>query len=160
MCVAWLGAQMACGDKKACPKGGRPEYRNGPQYELVFGKRQGDRMKKKNEKACGKRFASASARSTWTPPVPIFLLLVLQISSWSRRSRWPFAVTMVETQTPPLFTRSPEPQSLASLQGHFAAHVHRGQRDRVRLLAQHDQRGVLSAAAAHTLLSAGHRSAR
>jgi hypothetical protein len=53
MCVAWLGAQMACGDKKACPKGGRPEYRNGPQYELVFGKRQGDRMKKKNEKACG-----------------------------------------------------------------------------------------------------------
>ena len=36
--MARLGAQMACGDKKACPKGGRPEYRNGPQYELVQGR--------------------------------------------------------------------------------------------------------------------------
>ena len=53
MRMAWLGAQMACGDKKACPKGGRPEYRNGPQYELVNGKQQGDRMTEKNEKACG-----------------------------------------------------------------------------------------------------------
>ena len=44
---------MACGDKEACPKGGRPEYRNGPQYELVQGKPQGDRMHAKNEKACG-----------------------------------------------------------------------------------------------------------
>ena len=44
---------MACGDKKACPKGGRPEYRNGPQYELVNGKQQGDQMTEKNEKACG-----------------------------------------------------------------------------------------------------------
>ena len=44
---------MACGDKEACPKGGRPEYRNGPQYELVQGKQQGDRMTVKNEKACG-----------------------------------------------------------------------------------------------------------
>ena len=42
-----------CGDKEACPKGGRPEYRNGPQYELVQGKQQGDRMTVKNEKACG-----------------------------------------------------------------------------------------------------------
>jgi hypothetical protein len=29
---------------KSVPKGGRPEYRNGPQYKSVLGKRQGDRM--------------------------------------------------------------------------------------------------------------------
>lgn len=51
--VRVLRLQMACGDKEACPKGGRPEYRNGPQYELVQGKQQGKRMTEKNEKACG-----------------------------------------------------------------------------------------------------------
>ena len=25
--------KLAIGDGEACPKGGRPEYRNGPQYE-------------------------------------------------------------------------------------------------------------------------------
>ena len=30
------------------PKGGRPEYRNGPWYKSVNGKRQGERMRKKN----------------------------------------------------------------------------------------------------------------
>ena len=42
--------QMVHGDKSVCPKGGRPEYRNQPWYELVSGKQQGDRM---NEKANG-----------------------------------------------------------------------------------------------------------
>mgnify|MGYP006092253039 CR=1 FL=1 len=39
--------QMAHGDKSVCPKGGRPDYRNQPWYELVSGKQQGDRMKEK-----------------------------------------------------------------------------------------------------------------
>ena len=44
---------MFIGDKEACPKGGRPEYRNGPWYQQVMGKKQGDRMKQSSAKACG-----------------------------------------------------------------------------------------------------------
>ena len=43
---------MAKGDKK-CPKGGWVDYRNGPWYKLVFGKKQGDLMSSQGQKAYG-----------------------------------------------------------------------------------------------------------
>ena len=45
--------KLAIGDGEACPKGGRPEYRNGPQYEQALGKQQGDRMREENKGECG-----------------------------------------------------------------------------------------------------------
>jgi hypothetical protein len=45
--------KLAIGDSEACPKGGRPEYRNGPQYERSLGKEQGAKMRDENKGACG-----------------------------------------------------------------------------------------------------------
>ena len=43
---------MAKGDKR-CPKGGWVDYRNGPWYKLALGKKQGDLMASKGQKAFG-----------------------------------------------------------------------------------------------------------
>jgi hypothetical protein len=45
--------KMAISDGEVCPKGGRPEYRNGPQYQKSMGKAQGDTMRDDNKGACG-----------------------------------------------------------------------------------------------------------
>lgn len=41
--------QMAKGDKERCPKGGWPEYRNGPWFKQIFGHDQGDLVTAENE---------------------------------------------------------------------------------------------------------------
>ena len=45
------------------PKGGTPEYRNGPQYKNLYGKRQGDRCGKKKKFGYG-AYAAKSTRFT------------------------------------------------------------------------------------------------
>ena len=52
MIMDWI-LRMVNGDKEVCPKGLRPEYRNGPWYKAVQGKLQGDRMTEEKAKACG-----------------------------------------------------------------------------------------------------------
>jgi len=51
--------KAAQGDK-AIPKGGRPEYRDGPQFKSVGGKRQGQRMCKAPQQAFGRGAFSKS----------------------------------------------------------------------------------------------------
>jgi hypothetical protein len=45
--------KLSTGDREKCPKGGRPEYRNGEQYKRVSGRRQGDMMTEANAKEFG-----------------------------------------------------------------------------------------------------------
>ena len=51
---SWVSCNTANykGDKKF-PKGGCVDYRNGPWYKLVFGKKQGDLMSSQGQKAYG-----------------------------------------------------------------------------------------------------------
>ena len=44
-----LARQMSKGDKAKCPKGGWPEYMNGPWYRQILGIDQGDRMREENQ---------------------------------------------------------------------------------------------------------------
>ena len=37
----------------SAPKGGTPEYRNGPWYKAIFGRKQGDLLGKKKRYGCG-----------------------------------------------------------------------------------------------------------
>lgn len=57
--------KAARGDRSV-PKGGRPEYRNGPWYKKVNGTRQGDRMRKAGQKAHGHGPYSKFKYRWWT----------------------------------------------------------------------------------------------
>ena len=52
------------------PKGGTPEYRNGPQYKLVYGVPQGERMGEKKRYGYGsyaeKKMRFVTIEQTWT----------------------------------------------------------------------------------------------